>query len=126
MGVVRYVEGFHQIPTRVRANIERGWTVYNAPRPLLGMETWNGDFRHGVFFAAVAPEGDPADEFGDAPTMHERNQSLDGWPCVIVTREQIREYYDKLAVEFPIVTSAYPWPAAYEKVVASWFNSLED
>jgi hypothetical protein len=35
--------------------------IVNAPRPLLGTWTWQGDCRHGIFYAAMAaqpPEGD--------------------------------------------------------------------
>jgi hypothetical protein len=32
-----------------------GWAVANAPRPIAGQITWQGDFRHGIFYAA-SPE----------------------------------------------------------------------
>lgn len=35
--------------------IPEGWVIANAPRPILGPMTWQGEFRHGVFYAA-APE----------------------------------------------------------------------
>jgi len=49
------------------------WIVYNAPRPLMGHEGWSGEFVHGIFYAAVNPEGEYADVY------IKRNQELDGY-----------------------------------------------
>src|SRR5689334_1874884 len=41
--------------------------IVNAPRPLTGLVTWTGQFRHGVFYAAAprVPGGpDPFERFG--------------------------------------------------------------
>ncbi len=41
--------------------------IVNAPRPLSGVVTWDGRFRHGIFYAAAphAPGGpDPFEYFG--------------------------------------------------------------
>ena len=35
--------------------IPAGWVIGNAPRPIAGQITWQGDFRHGIFYAA-SPE----------------------------------------------------------------------
>lgn len=117
---VLYVEGFHEIPAKICDLIERGWTIYNAPRPLLGHETWQGDFRHGVFFAAVAPDGDPADEFGDAPHFHERNRQNDGYTCEIVSREAVMAYGVTVAEKYRITLA----DVDYDDLVQSYLNSV--
>ena len=43
-------------------DIPDGWVIGNAPRPLAGQITWQGDFRHGIFYAA-SPEM-PGGTFG--------------------------------------------------------------
>ena len=43
----------------VPANLPAGWIIMNAPRPLLGQETAQGDFLTGRYYAAI----DPEDEF---------------------------------------------------------------
>jgi hypothetical protein len=35
------------------ADIPEGWKIANAPRPLAGERTWDGQFRHGIFYAAA-------------------------------------------------------------------------
>lgn len=42
------------------------WLVYNAPRPLVGHVTWQGEFRNGIFYAAVDPTRWGADVYDDA------------------------------------------------------------
>jgi len=37
------------------ADLPEGWLIANAPRPLGGQRTWEGQFRHGIFYAA-SPE----------------------------------------------------------------------
>ena len=76
MDKVLFIEGYHEM-TRP-ADIPADWTFYNAPRPLYGHKRWQGDFRHGIFFAAVMPEGDPTDEFGDAAEFPSATVSLTG------------------------------------------------
>ena len=117
---VLFVEGYNDIPDKIRAYLERGWTVYNAPRPLYGHETWTGDFRHGVLYAAVAPEGDPADEFGDAPMFHKCNQDLDGHICQIVTEADVMAYGAKVAEEYKRNLADFD----YEDIVKSYVGWL--
>lgn len=52
-----------------------GWIVFNAPRPLFGTECWQGQFRHGVFYAAI----NPSDPY--AQQWIRENAYLDGWVC---------------------------------------------
>jgi len=115
---VLYIEGFHEIPDKVREYLDKGWTVYNAPRPIYGHEQWQGDFRHGVFFAAVAPTDDPADEFNDAPAFHRRNQELDASECMIVSREQVMAYGEEQAQRHGISLADF----SYEDIVESYRN----
>lgn len=94
--IVFFVEGFHQDP-RERAQhegleIPADWTVWNAARPLYGHEQWTGEFRHGLFYAAIDPCGESHQYF----TV--RNHELDGWICQWVTQEEVfqtvRSYYE--------------------------------
>lgn len=68
-----------------------GWEVYNAPRPLFGTKTWQGDFICGIFYAAV----DPADEYADSWRFE--NTRNDARLLTFVTREEAMaealEYY---------------------------------
>lgn len=56
------------------------WQVVNAPRPIPGMVTWQGDFRHGIFYAAG-----PIEQFGQSWN------ELDAWPVEAITNLQIVE-----------------------------------
>lgn len=98
---VPFFEGLREENPLTR--VPEGWTVYNAPRPLYGQVRWQGEFVHGVFYAAVAPEGDPADEFGDSPLFHRRNRELDGWVVRWITRAEVMAYararYAELGLE---------------------------
>ncbi len=38
-----------------RAILLNHWDVYNAPRPIPGEITFQGEFRHGIFYAAGPP-----------------------------------------------------------------------
>lgn len=57
-------------------NVPRHWPVFNAPRPLPGSVTWEGDFLRGCHYSAV----DPEDEWKQ-DTMR-RIESLDGWQVI--------------------------------------------
>lgn len=69
------------------------YVFFNAARPLYGGVTWTGDFRHGVFYAAVnlAHEG--------AQREIENNLSLDGHPVVVLTQEVIERRFAEICVE---------------------------
>lgn len=60
--------------------IKPGWEVVNAPRPLPGNLLWQGKFRHGIYYAAGLRS-----EFGSVW------DSLDAWPCRLITNEEIVE-----------------------------------
>ena len=44
-------------------NINSDWIIFNAPRPLVGNKTWQGDFLSGIFYAAVDPSDAMAHDF---------------------------------------------------------------
>ena len=108
MDKVLFIEGYHK--TERPADIPADWTIYNAPRPLFGHVRWQGDFRHGVFFAAVAPEGDPADEFNDAAEFHKRDRQLDGHECLWVSKAEVMAYGAQKAAEYGIDLAEFDYP----------------
>lgn len=60
--------------------------IVNAPRPLAGLVTWTGQFRHGIFYAAAPwrPGGlgqHPAEWFGWTRD--------DAWPVEFITNAEI-------------------------------------
>ena len=59
--------------------------IFNAPRPLLGTKTWQGDWVAGVFFAAVNPD----DPFRAG--WIKENLALDAALLTFVSDEQAQE-----------------------------------
>ena len=74
------------------ADVPDGWIIFNAPRPLDGDKTWQGDFYHGLFYAAVDPAGKLA-----AESVYD-SVALDGWVCEYVSQSDI----DAWAADFRI------------------------
>ena len=82
-------------------NVPGGWIVFNAPRPIAGDIEWKGEFRHGVFFAAIDPAGERA------KWMVDNNKGLDAWPVVYKSKEsikaeaikRIKELYPKVDID---------------------------
>lgn len=72
-------------------NLPNGWLVFNAPRPIYGTWLWEGDFRHGIFYAALDPESN------EAAALIKRNHELDASIVEYWTMPDIRaaviEYY---------------------------------
>jgi hypothetical protein len=60
-----------------------GWVIVNAPRPLLGDRTWEGQFRHGIFYAA-GPVPD-----GWEPEQVNRWGADDAWQAEFITDAEI-------------------------------------
>jgi len=118
MDKVLFIEGYHKAERP--ADIPETWTIYNASRPLFGHAHWRGDFRHGVFFAAVMPEGDPADEFGDAPEFHKRNRELDGHVCVWIPRDDVMAYGAQKAAEYGIDLDEFDYPDLVSSFVQNY------
>ena len=54
------------------------WEVVNAPRPIPGLVTWEGTFRHGIHYAAGLRT-----EFGSVW------DALDAWPCKLISNQEI-------------------------------------
>ena len=75
-----------------KRDLPGGWLVVNAPRPLMGEETWTGPFRHGIFYAAGP---DPSAVTGPDLEQAERRvaswKSDDAWPVVFTSNEEIEE-----------------------------------
>lgn len=70
----------HRDDQSVPADLDPSWTIVNAPRPLMGARTWQGPFRHGLFYAAGHPGDDQLRESWDAD---------DAWPVTLVTDADI-------------------------------------
>lgn len=64
----------------VPANLPAAWIIMNAPRPLLGQETAQGDFLHGRFYAAI----DPQDEYSQG--YIDRNVKDDGYVVFVADK----------------------------------------
>ncbi len=62
-----------------------GHLIHNAPRPLHGDKTWQGDFISGIFYAAIDPDGDGAEWF------IQQNQNLDASELRWVTMDEAVE-----------------------------------
>lgn len=80
--------------------LPEGWLIVNAPRPLLGEQTWTAQFRHGVFYAAGPDPSGVADEFerGLAERRVASWKSDDAWPVEFIDNAEIeRRVLAKLA-----------------------------
>jgi hypothetical protein len=64
------------------------WAVYNAPRPIPGEITFQGAFRHGIFYAA-GPLDRYAQDWAD----------LDAWPVQRISNLQIVDHLAAMARE---------------------------
>ncbi len=67
------------------ADVPEGWPVFNAPRPLDGAKSWQGDFRHGIYYAAVDPS------LPEASRAIENNKSLDGWLVLYLSEDEVKQ-----------------------------------
>lgn len=83
--------------------VPAGWPVANAPRPLIGQITWQGDYRHGRHYAA-SPEI-PAGSFGW--------KADDGWLVTFITNDEIA-----LRVAAKLAEYGYTDPADVDSTVA--------
>ena len=81
MDKFRLLEGYSremQFP-----ELPEGTEIYNAARPFPAHQEWTGEFLHGVFFGAIFPDQDFADEY------RKRADALDASLIVFVTREEV-------------------------------------
>ena len=63
---------------------DSGYRIFNAPRPLVGHETWQGAFYSGIFYAAIDDNQD------DAEWMLKQNYDDDAVELEIVSDEAYR------------------------------------
>ena len=66
--------------------------IFNAPRPLMGHNEWQGDFRHGIFYVEVELGKDGA-EF-----MVDYNQRMDAWIIYHLTLDDAKKI---IAYKYP-------------------------
>jgi hypothetical protein len=75
-----------------KRDLPEGWLIVNAPRPLMGEETWTGPFRHGIFYAAGP---DPSAVTGPDREQAEHRvaswKSDDAWPVVFTSNTEIEQ-----------------------------------
>ena len=87
------------------ANVPECWRVFNAPRPLYGHRTWDGEFVTRLFYAAVDPNE------ANAEAHEESNRALEARELVFITQEELDQRVDahsvRLAEEYGIETSEF-------------------
>lgn len=67
-----------------------GWLIANAPRPLNGERTWQGQFRHSVLYAAIPadPGSDEWDRKRHAAILRSW-EAYDGWRVEFIDNAEI-------------------------------------
>ena len=76
--------------------IPENWLIFNAPRPLLGDEVWDGEFQHGIFYAAIDPDGYIPESW------IKKNCELDGWLVEYISEEgAIQKAKDRYYTAYP-------------------------
>ncbi|MFC1975061.1 hypothetical protein ACFLXQ_01525 [Chloroflexota bacterium] len=100
-----------------------GWIIQNAPRPLYGHETWEGDFICGVFFAAINPDMENCDNL---KTFNEENGAV---VLQFVSEETaVQEGFDYYAEKFPKIFKEVCLdlndPETREKMIRGWLNHV--
>ncbi|SET44351.1 Protein of unknown function [Nitrosomonas marina] len=65
----------------ISESVPDGWVLMNAPRPIMGTKTFQDEFIHGRFYAAI----DPTDEFAESNAKN--NDSLDAWIIIQQPKE---------------------------------------
>jgi hypothetical protein len=80
------------------ADVPDDWVIFNAPRPMYGSMTWQGDWCRGIYYAAV----DPAEPEALAECRR-KNGEWDGRELVFVTEDEaisrMRAHWVKMAGE---------------------------
>lgn len=66
--------------------------IFNAPRPLFGT-TWQSDYRHGVFYAAIDPNQE------EAAGWIERNLDDDAYLCVELYQPEVEKRFQEVLTE---------------------------
>lgn len=102
--VIWYNAAAAAAPAWLRGWVGKGWSVFNAPRPLPGTEDELGDFRHGTFYVAV----DPASPRAEWCLREIRD--LDGWPVQLISNEEIQaRVRAHLGDEIPLEEALESW-----------------
>jgi hypothetical protein len=93
--------------------------IFNAPRPLYGEFEWQGDYRHGIFYASLNPK-----------TKHgklfiEKNHELDAWLVEYISAgvaiHEIRELYLR---EYPVEWDNFiSKETSKEELIEAWYNN---
>ena len=100
-------------------DIPADWTIFNAPRPLFGTQTWRADFISGIFYGAVDPKDDRAEMW-----IRENNK-LDADVLVWVTIDEVRtavsKYYAKHYPDLEIDIDEH----AHGELVMSYQNAID-
>jgi len=81
---VRVIEGFTRdlgLP-----EIPKEWEIYNAARPFPAHKTWQGEFLHGIFYGAIDPDEEYADEY------RKRAKELDASRLTFISRESVERW----------------------------------
>lgn len=86
---------YHQ-PNPLTLPQEKGWVIFNAPRPLAGDRRWTGDFIAGVFYAAVDPNGD------DAKEHYAFNFNMDATMLQYISPETYKFALQMIAVDYEL------------------------
>jgi hypothetical protein len=88
--------------------------IFNAPRPLIGYKCWQGQFRHGIFYAAIdiAVPG--------AESCIRDNVSLDGWLCEYITSHDVEKWGREKAAILKIRYEDHPYKTWEE----SWCSEM--
>ncbi len=101
--------------------IPPGWLIFNAPRPLSGTLTadgqmvWVGEFRHGIYYAAVNPAPEDC-----GPALIKLNVELDGWLCQYVTEPDIEDWGRAYCAEYGIDYAEQD----FRDIQRSYFNQM--
>lgn len=101
MNIVRLIEGFSR-EVAIPEGYE-GAEIYNAPRPFPATVTWQGEFICGVFYGAIDPENEFADE------NRERARQLDATRLVFVSRAEVEEWGREYCKEYDVVYEDFEW-----------------
>ena len=87
--------------------------IFNAPRPLPSNAAWIGEFRHGTFYAGIIATQETGDQFArdQEEWMRKECESLDAYPVILVTNEQIRGWVEEHLVEseIPLADALEGW-----------------
>jgi len=99
------------VPGNVQIQLAESHVIFNASRPLPGHLTWQADFCHGVFYAAVDATKP------DAVRLARQCISLDGWVLQFITEEAattaLQAWYDE-NVNVPVNVRDHRFPLIWQ------------